>query len=797
MRVAQNGDRTYCPHRHSDGGAFTMLDHRSFLRHQILRLHLHNAISGACDPSVQQGDNMVNRRLAPAAAAVMALSFLGGCGGGDSADSALRSGTASARPGGLLTATVLSSRPELVSGGDALIKVNSPPGIDVSRITVALNGVDVTSSFQPTEGGIMGLVSGLQLGQNTLTASHLGKQHASVALTNYPITGPMISGPHESPFACRTTSFVPFPGSPALGEPTDANCSVPTRVQYVYRTTANSFAPLPEPYDNLPGNVANTTTISGATVPYIVRLETGTINRAVYQTAILHNPNDPAPSPFAPPSGWSQRLIYPLGGGCQGGWYTQGVSIVNPINHSYLSQGYGVASATLNTFGNNCNDLLSSETILMVKERFVESYGVPLFTIGTGSSGGAYQSNQTADNYPGTFDGIVTTNSFPDVTTGMILLGDSRLLDIYFNVTRPGEYTAEQQKAISGFLQVNNIAFLSGRTINSGSARRMDPRVAFPAEILPGVGPEFRYDPLTNPYGARGTVYDHTVNVYGRIQDTPFSGDAKFAQRPLDNVGVQYGLKALNDGHISVDQFLDLNEAIGGFDIDLNHIPNRTTAYLGATRRAYEGGRILGGGNGLADIPIITRMGNGDAVVNGDIHVRFWAHSIRERLIKANGHADNQVIVGAQAPVDLLIEQMDRWLTATVNDKTGMPAARKVVRNKPADVVDACWSGGQKIVEPQTPFGDGQCNTLFPVGTSAALVAGAPLAHDVIKCQLKPIDASDYSMPFTVAQQARLQTIFAGGVCDWNKPGIEQVKSVPWASFGPSPVNLLFDVTNP
>ncbi len=102
----------------------------------------------------------------------------------------------------------------------------------------------------------------------------------------------------------------------------------------------------------------------------------------------------------------------------------------------------------------------------------------------------------------------------------------------------------------------------------------MDPRIEFPPEILPGVGPQFRYDPVTNPYGARGDVYDHTVNVYGKIRNTPFHGDKRFAQRPLDNVGVQYGLKALNDGVITVDQFLDLNAMIGGFDIDFNHVSN-------------------------------------------------------------------------------------------------------------------------------------------------------------------------------------------------------------------------------
>ena len=63
---------------------------------------------------------------------------------------------------------------------------------------------------------------------------------------------------------------------------------------------------------------------------------------------------------------------------------------------------------------------------------------------------------------------------------------------------------------------------------------------------------------------------------------------------------MQYGLRALNHGAITVEDFLDLNANIGGVDIDFNRMPNRTETYPGATRRAYQGGRILNGGNGLA-----------------------------------------------------------------------------------------------------------------------------------------------------------------------------------------------------
>ena len=46
---------------------------------------------------------------------------------------------------------------------------------------------------------------------------------------------------------------------------------------------------------------------------------------------------------------------------------------------------------------------------------------------------------------------------------------------------------------------------------------------------------------------------------------------------------------------------------------------------------------------------------------------------------------------------------------------------------------------------------------------------------------------------FTPAELQRLRTIFPGGVCDFSKPGVNQTRVVPWASFGPAPENLIFD----
>src|SRR5215510_14007221 len=670
---------------------------------------------------------------------------------------------------------VLSSRPYMVSGGDALVRVIvKKKDISLGKVRIELNGANVTGAFHADAGArtLTGLVTGLHLGENELSVDATGKGNgradADITLTNWSIKGPIISGPQEFPFACTTQDFdvirggpVPQGGTPMgplLGAPLDSDCSVARRVDYVYRSTAagSPFKVLPQPFSTLPADVATTTTVNGVTVPFIVRLESGTIDRSIYQTAVLHNPNDGEPSPFSPPRAWNGRLIYPLGGGCIAGWFTQGPDLVTALNATWLGKGHAVASGSLNTFGNNCNDLLSSEVILMVKERFIENYGVPKFTIGTGSSGGSYQSNQTADNYPGTFDGVVTMNSFPDVTTGMVPMHSSRLFELYL-ASRPGRYTVDQVKAMTGYLSINPDLFVTGELHEMSRVRgdRMDPRVAFQDGVDPGVGPTARYDPATNPFGARGDVYDHTVNVYGVIRNTPVPGQAKFAQRPLDNVGVQYGLGAMNDGKITVEDFLDLN----------------------------------------------ANMGGNDLLVAGDVHLRYHSFAIRQRLINANGNADNHVIVGNLAPSELLLDQMGDWLTRVVNDTSNRSRAEKVVADKPADVVDACWTtAGVKIVAPQVlfdPTGTNLCNTLFPRGVPPEYVAGAPIALDIIKCQLKPIDMADYKVAFTTQQRARLGTIFPDGVCDWSKRGVNQVHSVPWASYGPSPVNLLFDVLNP
>jgi hypothetical protein len=287
----------------------------------------------------------------------------------------------------------------------------------------------VTSAFRPEAGqsSLLGLVTGLTLGKNVLTAKAIGHNNqayrsAQLVLTNYPITGPIFSGPHEEPFYCMTQLFRLPASTNTLGPPLDADCSITTRVDYVYRSTGGTFKTLPSP-TSYPADLAQTTTSEGKTVPYIVRVETGTINRGIYKTAVLHDPTtEKAPTPFNPPAAWNHRLVYTLGGGCVGGWYIQGASIGNGgiLEDLHLRQGYGIAASSLNVYGNNCQDLLAAETVLMTRARFIENFGPVELTIGFGCSGGTEAGYPIADNYPGLLDGLVMGCSFPELFAGQV-----------------------------------------------------------------------------------------------------------------------------------------------------------------------------------------------------------------------------------------------------------------------------------------------------------------------------------------------------------------------------------------
>ncbi|WP_425503499.1 DUF6351 family protein [Jiangella mangrovi] len=673
---------------------------------------------------------------------------------------------------GTLALSVLSSRPDAVSGGDALVRVSvNDDGVPLDAVAVTVNDVDVSASFAPDPAGrsLTGLVTGLHDGANVL-AARAGSEasRTAVRLTGHPIEGPVFSGPHQQPFRCETAQFtVPVIGG-TLGAPLDEDCGIAERVDHFYRTTGDTFAPWPDGATEYPADLVTTTTSDGARVPFVVRMETGTVNRAVYQTTVLHDPlADPAPAPseHARPPGWNGATVFTFGGGCTNGWYRQGRNTGGVVDPYLLGQGYGLMSSSLNVFGSNCSDLTAAETASMVKERFVERYGPVDHVIGFGCSGGSYQAYQIADNYPGLLDGIIVGCSFPDVGFATVnMITDAWLLDSYFT-RRGSSWTEDERLAVTGFATDATAAAVAG------GARRIDPRSY--CAMVPAAQ---RYDPSANPDGVRCGVYDHAVNVYGR---DPATG---FARRPLDNVGVQYGLAALSSGAISADQFLDLNEHVGGFDDDANLVPERTTGDPAAIAAAYRTGRLTSGGGGLASVPIIDYRTYRDDNPNGELHLRYHSFSMRERLEKANGSSANLVglvedmrYTGFSTESPLLrhaVASMDTWLrNLAASPSPDVAAAR------PATLVEGCMTRDAEpvfVAETLTRDPSSTCETLYPTASFPREVAGESVAADVVKCRLRSPQRSDYAVEFSDAQWERLLGVFDGGVCDYSVPGAEQ-----------------------
>ena len=165
---------------------------------------------------------------------------------------------ASAEP---MTISVLSGRADLVSGGDALVRIGGVSSTNGLKVTVG--GTNRTKAFaKRADGAVVGLVRGLKLGRSAIIA-RAGTRAAQLMVTNHPKSGPIFSGPQLQPWKCQASAK-------------DAQCNEPAKFTYVYKSTDPSKSGF-QPYDpaNPPSDVATTKTQNGQTLPFIVRIETG------------------------------------------------------------------------------------------------------------------------------------------------------------------------------------------------------------------------------------------------------------------------------------------------------------------------------------------------------------------------------------------------------------------------------------------------------------------------------------------------------------------------------------------
>jgi Tannase-like family of unknown function (DUF6351) len=742
---------------------------------------------------------------------------------------------------------VLSNRADLISGGDALVEVIVPPGIIQAmqngnqKIKASLNSQPLPQdvfALRPN-GRVIGLVTGLKVGENTLTVQTPGRA-MSIVITNHPIGGPVFAGVQLEPWICatkvpQTVSVFGNAGSnPPVAtatsqrsglndDPVDAQCNTPITYEYYYQpkalegsacvfnipganditdTTGAVACFVPFPTLNDPSTrpadaaIANFTNDRGDTAKSIIRVERGSINRGLYYIKALYDPAV-ASAPWSPQKGWNQKLLWELPGGAgfsrfesQATDDDQGTK----AEHILLGRGYMSARSSLTSNGSNSNSTLGAETLMMIKEHIIENYGEIRYTMGTGCSGGSLMQTSLSSAYPGLLDGLTVNCTFEDMQSTWKEVADCDLVQGHYYATPNGAaLSADKRTAINGDIQ----AFCTNW---SGFFRVHNPSVAgncgggFPAALVYSAA---------NPHGVRCSMPEHHAPILGKFIGV--DGIAR-ANTPRDNVGVQYGLRALQSGAITAEEFVQLNEGVGGYDVDGNVTPNRMTASSGVLHTMYSGG-LISDGRQFAKMPIIDVRVNNNA---GDIHANWRSMALRARLDQDHGSHDNNVIWATGRPTHAIgplpastdswskamqskvLLTMDEWLSNIESDPSSVPIEAKVVNNKPVEAVDFClatYGETDAEIAAQLPLFDPACPVKF-TGKSIRQAAGEPVTDNYFKCQLKPLVFADpdyTGVLFTPAQQARLQAVFPAGVCDFTKPPAEQVPVNPWTTFAAGP----------
>lgn len=122
---------------------------------------------------------------------------------------------------------------------------------------------------------LVGKVEGLRSGANVLVATAgTGGLEQTLTVTARGANDPAIAGPKTKLWVCETAES-------GLGASQDAQCTVPKKIDWFYRSTANVFKPLTSLAKPYPADLATTTTTDGQTLPFIIRVESGTLNQAI------------------------------------------------------------------------------------------------------------------------------------------------------------------------------------------------------------------------------------------------------------------------------------------------------------------------------------------------------------------------------------------------------------------------------------------------------------------------------------------------------------------------------------
>lgn len=593
------------------------------------------------------------------------------------------------------------------------------------------------------------------------------------------------------------------------------DCSHPTTVSYFYLSvTDGKFYPLQQANGDI-----DTVVVNGKSIDFIVRLETGTINRFFYAIAALRGHHETADAPSA--SNWNRRLLYQFRGGVGVGRRQGNISTGDILTRrqQQLAQGYAIVYSTANQTKNHYNIWLAEDTARRLKKQFIALYGKPLYSIGIGGSGGAIQQYLLAQNAPGVLDAAIALYSYPDMVSQTIYVFDCEPLEYYFDVLdqeNPRWQNATERSTVIGLAASASIdnRFKLLETVASLFDSRYRRKLKGTGECVAawrGLAPLVNnpnFVHFENNFSkeiAANTHWSHWED----LRDFYGAGNSGYANSVWDNEGVQYGLEALKKGHLSVANFLKLNASIGGwkpakdqqneklwflngsifpveFSVWSDHNLNlgnldkpapRSLASIEAIEGIYRSGHVF---LGDVEIPIIDLRHYLDNEL--DMHHSFASFTSRERIKAARGHADNQLIWVSHkgyAPYDEALNTLDLWLQRIIDHPE-----RGVAANRPQSASDQCFDSSGNILAAGENVWDGQwnnkstgrCMQQYPIHRTSRQAAGGPITDDIFKCALQPVEHAlakgTYGIHTAgIAQSlSQMQRIFPNGVCNYERP---------------------------
>lgn len=729
---------------------------------------------------------------------------------------------------------VLSSAPEQVTGDSVLLGLPVLAGVEASSLEFLVNGRTVEPlRMESGRSGLEVLLDGLNRGPNeVMVHDQGGSMLAGISVVSHPLTGPVFSGPRQYPFVCTTVlqwdlqplvdsdkppGFPVYDGEGELGG-FSRDCSVEPFVEYHYRTRNGEYRAMPED-GSRPDDMATTELSDGRVVDFIIRWERGTLNRFLYSFATLADIGD---DPWTPSRDyWNGRLLFHFQGGVGIG-HSQGRMDDSRARHAEaLAQGHAVVYSTGTRTGEHYNLQVGGETALMVKEHFIKRFGEPLYTVAVGGSGGAIQQYVYEQNHPDLLDGGVPQYAYPDMVTQTIHVGDCELLEHYMDVTdrdNPRWQETENRRLLVGLNATDAVPDPltdAKRELGYASAPGS-------TECIPGwrgltplsMNPEYgrvpeqeKMQPPELMQEVEWTHYDDLRNIYGLDE----SGRPRV---PWDNVGVQYGLEAMQDGVITPEEFLRVNALVGGwkhpsdmvqegfpflgelspetFDPwsrrNMNLSPDgqtpapRTEGDVRAIRNLHDSGMVF---HGELTMPVIEWRHYLEHQL--DMHNTHQSFAIRQRIREQTGGDSGHHVVwftdarpepAHDQTMEALAVLHDWLMNIRDNPDAGLAETR------PDAAADSCFATDGSLLARGGDVWDGilderpagACTQRFPIYSTSRIEAGGPITGDVFKCALKPVDQALRDGTYgdwrpDAGQVERLREIFPRGVCEYSLPG--------------------------